>query len=163
MEKKQNKRLVKVKLGEEKRYIEEGDTLEQFKDNFKKEFNIISNENDFTLSCLDKANRITKIEDEKTYQKLINIIIDNPKLIEPSFIPKKKIIHKNSKCSECGISPIEGIKYQCLRCELYELCFNCEKKFGEKHGHPLLKLRKTEFLEKYKIFETNDEEDEEIL
>ena len=160
MEKKAKKRSVKVRLGEERRYIEEGDTLEQFKENFKKSFKIKSNENDFTLSCLDKANRVTNIEDEKTYQKLINVIINNPKLIEPSFIPKKRAIHKYSKCSECGVSPIEGIKYECLRCKSYELCSICEKKYGEIHGHPLLKLRKAEFLEKYKIFETNEDEEE---
>ena len=160
MEKKDKKRFLKVRLGQERRYIEKGDTLEQFKENFKKSFKIKSNENDFTFSCLDKAHRITNIEDEKTYQKLIDVMINNPKLIEPSFIPKRRAIHKNSKCSECGVSPIEGIKYECLRCKSYELCSICEKKFGEIHGHPLLKIRKAEFSEKYKIFETNEDEEE---
>jgi hypothetical protein len=36
------------------------------------------------------------------------------------------------------------------------LCSLCEKKYGEKHGHPLLKLRKAEDLEKYgKIINEN--------
>ena len=161
MEKKKNKRLIKVKFGQEGKYIEEGDTLEQFKENFKKAFRIKSNENEYILSCLNKANRVTIIEDDKKYQNLKNIMINYPKLIEPSFIQKKRIIHKNSKCSECDISPIEGIKYQCLKCKSYELCSICEKKLGEKHGHPLLKLRKTEYMEIYKIVEENDDDDKE--
>lgn len=160
MEKKNNKRLIKVKFGQEGKYIEEGETLEQFKENFKKAFRIKSNENEYILSCLNKANRIIIIEDDKKYQNLKNIIINYPKLIEPSFIPKKRVIHKNSKCSECSISPIEGIKYQCLKCKSYELCSKCEKKMGVKHGHPLLKLRKTEYMEKYKITEENDDDKE---
>lgn len=152
------KRLVRVKLGQEGRFIEEGDTLEQFKENFKKEFRIKSNINDYFLSCKDKANRITKVEDENTYQRIKKMIISYPKLIEPYFIEKEKVIHINSKCSECGISPIIGIKYHCLNCDLYELCNDCEKKLGEKHGHPLLKLRKVDYLEKYgdEIFKKSD-------
>ena len=144
------KKLIKVKLGEEGRYIEEGDTLDDFKENFKKEFKINSNINDYTFSCKDKVNRITKVEDEQTYQKIKTFILKYPKLIEPSFVLKEKAIHKNSKCSECGMSPIIGIKYHCMNCDLYELCSNCEIKYGEKHGHPLLKLRKAEYLERFK-------------
>lgn len=158
MEKKLKKNLVKVRLNKEQRYIEIGDTLEQFTDNFKKEFRIKSNTNDYILSCKDKSNRITKILEEKTYQDLKDFIINYPKLIEPSFAPKEKIIHKNSKCKECGISPIEGIKYICMNCNSYELCSICEKRFGEKHGHPFLKLRKADYFEKFfkKIFQVDD-------
>ena len=159
MENNQKKKLIKVRLNQEQRYIEIGDTLEQFKDNFKKEFRIKSNINDYILSCKDKSNRITQVLEEKTYQDLKDFIINYPKLIESSFIPKEKIIHKNSKCKECGISPIEGIKYICMVCNSYELCSICEKNIGEKHGHPLLKLRKAEYLEKYyyDIIQKNDE------
>ena len=144
------KKLIKVRLGEEGRYIEEGDTLEQFKENIKIEYCIKSSINDYILSCKDKVNRITKIEDEKTYQKMKKFIIEYPKLIQPYFSPKDITIHNNSKCSECSISPIIGIKYHCMKCDLYELCSNCEMKYGEKHGHPLLKLRKADYLEKYR-------------
>ena len=61
----------------------------------------------------------------------------------------KKVVHKNCVCSECGLSPIEGIRYHCIVCQLYDICSNCEKKFGEKHGHQLLKLRRVNDLDKY--------------
>ena len=159
MDKNIKKKLVKVRLGQEGRYIEIGDTLEQFKNNFIKEFKIKTNTKDYILSCKDKSNRITKVDKEKKYQEIKNFIIDYPKLIEPSFIPQEKIIHLNSKCSECGISPIIGIRYHCMNCTSYELCSNCEKIIGEKHGHPLLKLRKSDYLKKYwnEIFKKNDE------
>ena len=59
-------------------------------------------------------------------------------------INKTKVVHENSKCSKCGQSPIEGIRYYCLKCETFELCSECEKNYGEKHGHELLKIRRPE-------------------
>ena len=61
-----------------------------------------------------------------------------------------KVIHENSICSECGQSPIEGIRYYCLNCSSYELCQKCEKKYGEKHGHQMLMLRRPNDLKKFK-------------
>ena len=72
----------------------------------------------------------------------------------------KKAIHKNTKCSKCGQSPIEGIRYICLECPDFNLCSSCEKNCGEKHGHNLLKLRRPEDLEKYKFYFKNLKEDE---
>ena len=161
MEHNQHKRFVKVRLGHEGRFIEAADTLLGLTKNFKREFKIKEDAN-YILSCKDKTNKITNIESEETYNKFKDFIIDFPKLIEPSFIPKPKqkkdeiATHKNIKCSECGESPIKGIRYKCWNCTTYELCSQCEKKFGEKHGHPLLKLRKAEDLEKYgKIINEN--------
>jgi hypothetical protein len=90
MKKNNKKRLVKVRMGNEGRYIEEADTLEQFKINILKAFKIDSNEDDYTLSCEDKTERITKIEDEISYQKIKNLIINYPKLFLPSLIPREK-------------------------------------------------------------------------
>jgi hypothetical protein len=59
-------------------------------------------------------------------------------------INKTKVVHENSKCSKCGQSPIEGIRYYCLKCETFELCSECEQNYGEKHGHELLKIRRPE-------------------
>ena len=66
-------------------------------------------------------------------------------------INKTKVVHENSKCSKCGQSPIEGIRYYCLKCETFELCSACEKNYGEKHGHELLKIRRPEDFNKFKI------------
>jgi hypothetical protein len=68
-----------------------------------------------------------------------------------------KIIHINTKCSQCGQSPIEGIRYYCLKCLSYNLCSKCEKKYGEKHGHPLLMLRRPQDIDKYNLNKIEDE------
>ena len=73
-----------------------------------------------------------------------------------------KAIHENSKCSKCGMSPIEGIRYLCLKCSTFELCPKCEKKYGEKHGHQLLMLRRPEDLEKFKSYIFNQKKSENI-
>ena len=62
-----------------------------------------------------------------------------------------KIVHINTKCSQCGQSPIEGMRYYCLKCQSYNLCSNCEKKYGEMHGHPLLMLRRQYDIDKYNL------------
>lgn len=75
---------------------------------------------------------------------------------------KKKEVHEKSKCSKCGQSPIEGIRYFCLKCSSFELCSNCEKKYGEKHGHELLMLRRPDDLEKFKSYIFKKKESENI-
>lgn len=74
----------------------------------------------------------------------------------------KKVLHKNCKCSECGQSPIEGIRYHCLVCQIYDLCPICEEKYGEKHGHQLLVLRRPHDLDKYKEYFFKKDETEDI-
>ena len=53
----------------------------------------------------------------------------------------ESLIHKGIKCSLCQKYPIVGIRYKCLQCNSYDLCEDCEKTNGLKHGHLLLKLR----------------------
>ena len=69
-----------------------------------------------------------------------------------------KVVHKNSKCSKCGKSPIEGNRYICMQCLTFELCQSCEKKYGKKHGHPFLKLKRADDFDKFKkyIFNPKD-------
>ena len=54
------------------------------------------------------------------------------------------VIHKNVKCDICKKYPITGIRYKCTVCHNYDFCEECEKKYGEEHNHPLLKIRKPE-------------------
>jgi len=49
------------------------------------------------------------------------------------------VVHTNVKCDKCGIVPIVGIRYKCSVCEDYDLCEQCERKFG--HEHATLKIR----------------------
>ncbi len=44
-------------------------------------------------------------------------------------------IHYGIKCHECQTFPITGIRFKCLQCESYDLCEQCEEKFGKNHGH----------------------------
>jgi hypothetical protein len=83
---------------------------------------------------------------------------------------KEEIIHNNSKCSKCGQSPIKGIRYYCLQCQNYNLCSSCENKYGERHGHQLLMLRRPEIFEMFKkhinknnLNKDDDEEEEKII
>ena len=83
---------------------------------------------------------------------------------------KEEIIHNNSECSKCGQSPIKGIRYYCLQCQNYNLCSSCENKYGERHGHQLLMLRRPEIFEMFKkhinknnLNKDDDEEKEKII
>jgi len=63
----------------------------------------------------------------------------------PKLFPQLKMIHPNSECSYCGVSPIIGVKYSCNECINYHLCSICEEKNID-HGdhladHQLLKIK----------------------
>ena len=142
----QNKKFVRVTYNDIGHYIEVADTLEQFKANFVKSFNLDFKTKNFFLKCKDPSHRITKNEKEETFQRLRKFLIKYPKLIQPFFISEDISIHKNKSCSGCGICPIKGIMYKCLSCSKFNLCQNCEKKYAEKHGHYFLMLRKENYL-----------------
>ena len=143
---KASKIFILVKYENKGHFVEKADTLEQFKQNFFKEFKINTTTKNFLLSCKDAAHRTTKIENEDKFKKYINIFVKYPKLVEPYFTSEEKVIHNNTKCSECGLNNIEGILYKCVKCKKYDLCQKCEKVYGEKHGHNFLVLRKENYL-----------------
>ena len=93
------------------------------------------------------------------YKEYMKYFVKYPKLIEPFFTSEEKVIHKNTQCSKCGKNPIEGVLYKCLNCKKYDLCQNCEKIYGEKHGHNFLKLRKENYLQELeKVIETKNKD-----
>jgi hypothetical protein len=49
-------------------------------------------------------------------------------------------VHDNF-CSECNMSPLIGVKYQCTQCKDYNLCVFCEEKTT--HEHPFIKMKKS--------------------
>ena len=67
------------------------------------------------------------------------------------------LIHQGIKCNKCQKLPIVGIRFKCLQCKSYNLCEDCENKYGKNHGHTLLKLRNNQqinmVLDKYNIKE----------
>lgn len=76
-------------------------------------------------------------------------------------------IHYGIKCHECQTFPITGIRFKCLQCESYDLCEQCEEKFGKNHGHILLKLRNSNQFDMYQkknnIQNNNPKQSESIL
>ena len=43
-----------------------------------------------------------------------------------------KPIHTNIQCSECGVKPLQGIRYRCCTCMSFNLCGICYT-YDEKH------------------------------
>ena len=64
-------------------------------------------------------------------------------------------IHKGVECDGCGVYPIVGCRYKCGVCGDFDYCEECEKKLGEKHGHPFIKICKPEITPNYIRIETN--------
>ena len=51
-----------------------------------------------------------------------------------------KIVHFGVKCDGCGAYPIIGCRYKCVICNNFDFCEECEKKKGEEHNHPFMKI-----------------------
>jgi hypothetical protein len=51
------------------------------------------------------------------------------------------VIHVGVSCDDCGVSPIEGIRYKCQVCDNYDLCEKCEAKNQHPPTHILLKAK----------------------
>ena len=52
---------------------------------------------------------------------------------------RTELIHRNSKCSLCSLTPIIGIRYQCTICRL-DLCEKCEFLCLHDISHPRMKI-----------------------
>ena len=50
------------------------------------------------------------------------------------------VIHRGVECDSCGMRPIKGARFKCLKCKNFDLCGQCES-FG-KHdpNHPMIKF-----------------------
>ena len=68
------------------------------------------------------------------------------------FLNKKRnyenIIHNGTDCDGCDCKNIKGIRYKCLVCGDFDYCEKCEEKFGDKHGHPFIKIKKPSLIPK---------------
>ena len=80
--------------------------------------------NRITEECF--AGEIDEVEDEKDKED-------------------KETVHNGIKCNLCGDENIEGIRYLCGVCNNFNLCQKCEKVSGERHNHPLLKIRNPQY------------------
>ena len=50
-------------------------------------------------------------------------------------------IHNGIACDGCNMNPIKGLRYKCSICHEFNYCQLCEELLGEKHEHPLFKLK----------------------
>ncbi|MCQ2820222.1 MAG: hypothetical protein MJ252_23400 [archaeon] len=69
--------------------------------------------------------------------------VKKPVPVLPKFINGKPV-HTHYICDGCEKHPIVGIRYKCTVCPDFDYCEECEKKFGDQHGHPFLKIRTPE-------------------
>ena len=49
------------------------------------------------------------------------------------------------RCNLCN-NHIQGVRYLCGVCGDFDMCENCEKEEGPKHGHPMLKIRNPDMV-----------------
>ena len=79
-------------------------------------------------NIFEKEKEKEKVEEEVEENK-----IENNKLAD-------KLVHFGITCDGCGVFPIIGCRYKCAICEDFDFCEECEKKYGEEHSHPFLKI-----------------------
>jgi len=63
------------------------------------------------------------------------------------------VVHEGVTCDDCGVSPIEGVRYKCTVCDNYDICDKCETKNEHPSTHVLIKakqpLKEKETKKKY--------------
>ena len=93
-------------------------------------------------AIIEKANkRIIELTKEKKTENNKSEKLKNKKKVKNN--KNKDYNVSDVRCSQCN-DVIKGIRYMCGMCHNYNLCEECEKEFGMRHNHPLLKIRKPE-------------------
>ena len=67
-------------------------------------------------------------------------------------------VHHGVQCDGCGVFPIVGCRYKCGVCGDFDYCEECEKKIGEKHGHPFVKITRPEMAPNFIRIETDNKQ-----
>ena len=77
-----------------------------------------------------KIDDLTKTLEEQT--KALRDQINSNKLLEegvknliPHVLATETIIHQGIHCKSCNQNPIKGLRFKCMHCADYDLCFNC--------------------------------------
>ena len=79
--------------------------------------------------------------DEKQFKEKIENYFPNIKDVGEKEM-REKGIHRNYTCDGCGMSPIVGIRYHCLKCINFDFCENCMEQKKDKHLHKFEKIEK---------------------
>ena len=99
---------------------------------------------------------------------MIKSNINNSDLKKINNNNNKNIEHKGFKCEQCGLNPIIGERYQCEKCQNYNLCENCEEKnyYTKEHNHNFIRIREEKkknnlipFFEINSFSKNNDEKE----
>ena len=78
-------------------------------------------------------------DDDEESETEMRIDRDNEQRNQSITYPKKVGVHSGITCSECGMSPILGVRYRCYVCVNYNQCSACECECL--HPHPMIKIR----------------------
>ncbi|OKL56463.1 hypothetical protein UA08_08135 [Talaromyces atroroseus] len=70
-------------------------------------------------------------------QNLLNLLYH----IAEDQAKKDGYIHRGVTCNNCGMMPIQGIRYRCDNCVDFDLCENCEAQQVHNKTHVFLKIR----------------------
>lgn len=85
---------------------------------------------------------------EQIREQLIEKTVrETSETIEKCFEEEKqenKAIHYGVSCDGCHKYPVTGSRYKCLSCYDFDYCEDCEKIYGEEHGHAFIKYRHSE-------------------
>lgn len=106
----------------------------------------------FALHWLDENNAELELYSTHMFQrvvqacsgKLIKVVIKVITSTDPDAskvqckAEKTELIHQNTVCSECGMSPIVGPRFKCIVRSSFSLCETCEQQ--NVHIVPLLKI-----------------------
>ena len=96
---------------------------------------------------LEKSKTMGNIFEEEEKEEIKNENNNNDN-------PAEKLIHFGVTCDGCGTFPIVGCRYKCAVCDDFDFCEECEKKKGEEHNHPFLKISKPQMTPiAFKCFE----------
>ena len=132
---KKKKEKEKKKKEEEKKKKEE----KKPKDDFVREIgNLINNRvEDFKKELINQSKiKLNEMITESQIQ-MKKLQLENQN--EKSIHSLEK--HPNIACSKCGISPIVGDRYCCMKCDNVNFCDKCEEEIGFEHNHPLYKFK----------------------
>ena len=90
-----------------------------------------------------------KFKDELIYEtgeKLSQIVMESKIQVKNSNCdeiktPSSVETHSGIVCSGCGVCPIQGIRYKCVYCQVFDYCEDCHQKKSQIHRHPFYKLK----------------------
>ena len=98
---------------------------------------------------------VMKLSSAQQDKPVTRQLIDNNMTNQPEKVPNNTVtppknacialtsqivVHTDAECDHCGIYPLTGRRFMCLRCHDYDLCEECGLK--NVHGHEMIQLQK---------------------